>query len=116
MHRDKPPDYSITSSARPLLSGNFNLASSQSESLGRSMVRQGEVYPRSSTSTIGIEREEKPSRRTLVDSDNFASIATSPRRLGYSVTVKDGHNKMVARPKGKYADFCVIGVETVEQK
>ena len=65
---------------------------------------------------LKIEREEKPSRRTLVDSDNFVSIAASMRPNGCSVTVKDGHSKMVARPKGKYADFCIIGVEAVEQK
>ena len=65
---------------------------------------------------LKIEREEKPSRRTLVDSDNFVSIAASLRPNGGSVTVKDGHSKMVARPKGKYADFCIIGVEAVEQK
>jgi hypothetical protein len=65
---------------------------------------------------LKIEREEKPSRRTLVDSDNFVSIAASMRPNGCSMTVKDGHSKMVARPKGKYADFCIIGVEAVEQK
>jgi hypothetical protein len=32
------------------------------------------------------------------------------------VTVKDGNSKMVARPKGKYADVRIIGVEAVEQK
>jgi hypothetical protein len=32
------------------------------------------------------------------------------------VTVKDGHSKMVARPKAKYADFRIVDVEDVEQK
>jgi hypothetical protein len=52
----------------------------------------------------------------LSGSDNFVSIAASPRPHGYSVTVKDGHSKMVARPEGKYADFRIVGVEAVEQK
>jgi hypothetical protein len=43
-------------------------------------------------------------------------FAASPRHQGYSVTVKDGHSKMVVRSKGKYADFRIIGVEAGEQK
>lgn len=35
------------------------------------------------------------------------------RPHGYSVTVKAGHSKMVT-PKGKYADFRIIGVEAAD--
>jgi hypothetical protein len=51
-----------------------------------------------------------------------AAPLLSPNRFGHDLsapwdrTRRTVHSKMVARPKGKYADFRIIGFEAVEQK
>jgi len=55
-----------------------------------------------------VKKETKPPH--AVGSDNFVGIAASSPAQGNSVTVKDGHSKIVAKPKGLQPKRACDGV------